>query len=176
MDLYRSIDMHGSGRVDRSFLARKIKKEAVARRITELEVVEVVNINKKIPLNRLIYEIEFEVREEEEWTFEEFEAFLLDYKRRSTPEKDKLVTMLIMAGKYDSSYIYVLSQEAIEMMKDVFDKTPKFAEYFVVKDKFLQKLCSDPRYQKIRNMPVRSESNRYVKKETVEETLVRMHA
>ena len=176
MDLYRSIDMHGSGKVDRSFLARKIRKEALSKRVTENEVIEVVNINKKIPLNRLIYEIEFEVRDDQEWTIQEFEQFLLDYKRRATPEKDKLITKLIMAGKYDSSYIYVLSQEAIEIIKDIFDKMPKFAEFFVVKEKFLQKICADPRYNKIRNMLVRSETNRYVKKETLEETLVRVYA
>jgi len=47
--------MHGDGLVDRSFLARKIRKEAETKRISEIEVIEIVNINKRIPLNRLIY-------------------------------------------------------------------------------------------------------------------------
>ena len=61
-----------------------------------------------------------------------------------------------MAGKYDSSYIYVLSQEAIEIVKDVFEQTPKFAEYFVRKEKFIQKLCGDSRYKRIASMLARS--------------------
>jgi hypothetical protein len=69
-----------------------------------------------------------------------------------------------MAGKYDSSYVYVLSQEILEIVKEIFQKTPKFAEYFVRKDKFLQNICKDARYKKIQGMNVRSESNRYVKK------------
>jgi hypothetical protein len=81
---------------------------------------------------------------------------LVNYKRLNTPEKDKLITKLILAGKYDSSYVYVLSQEALEIIKDVFQKMPKFAEYFVSKEKFLQKLCSDSRYKKIQDMNVRS--------------------
>jgi len=81
-----------------------------------------------------------------------------------------------LTGKYDSSYIYVVSQEAIEIVKDVFEKAPKFAEYFVAKEKFLQSLCRDPRYKKIQSMWVRTETNRYVKKENVEQTLIRMYA
>lgn len=38
-----------------------------------------------------------------------------------------------MAGKYDSSYVYIISQEALEFVKNIFANTPKFAEYFVVK-------------------------------------------
>jgi hypothetical protein len=64
-----------------------------------------------LPLNRLLYEIEFEERgESQDWSFEEFEEFLSNYKRRVTPEKDKLITKLILAGKYDSSYVYIISQ------------------------------------------------------------------
>lgn len=61
-------------------------------------------------------------------------------------------------------------------MKEVFQRTPKFAEYFVLKEKFLQGLCNDPRYKRIQGMNVRSEGNRYVKKETFEETLIRIYA
>lgn len=85
-----------------------------------------------------------------------------------TPEKDKLITKLILAGKYDSSYVYILSQEILEIVKEIFEKTPKFAEYFVLRDKFLQNICKDHRYKRIQGMNVRSESNRYVKKETFE--------
>ena len=38
-----------------------------------------------------------------------------------------------MDGKYDSSYVYILSQEILEIVKEIFEKTPKFAEYFVRK-------------------------------------------
>jgi hypothetical protein len=64
----------------------------------------------------------------------------------------------------------------LEILKEIFGQTPKFAEYFVRKDKFLQNVCKDQRYKRIQNMNVRSESNRYVKKENLEETLVRLHA
>lgn len=69
-----------------------------------------------------------------------------------------------MAGKYDSSYVYILSQEILEIVKEIFEKTPKFAQYFVRKEKFLQNICKDGRYKKLQGMGVRSESNRYVKK------------
>lgn len=45
-----------------------------------------------------------------------------------------------------------------------------------MKEKFLQGLCADPRYKRIQGMNVRSEGNRYVKKETFEETLIRIYA
>lgn len=110
--------MHGDGKVDKTFLAKKIRKEAEQKRITEVEVIQIVNINKKIPLNRLLYEIQFEDRENgSDWTYEEFQKFLSHYQRRSTPEKDKLITKLILAGKYDSSYVYILSQEILEIVK-----------------------------------------------------------
>jgi hypothetical protein len=62
LELYRSVDMHGDGKVDQAFLAKKIRKEAEQRRLSEVEVVEVVNINKRLPLSRLLYEIEHEQR------------------------------------------------------------------------------------------------------------------
>lgn len=34
---------------------------------------------------------------------------------------------LIMAGKFDSSYVYVVSAEVLEIIKDVFSQTQKFA-------------------------------------------------
>jgi hypothetical protein len=46
----------------------------------------------------------------------------------------------------------------------------------VLRDKYLQNLCRDQRYKRIQGMNVRSEGNRYVRKETFEETLIRMHA
>lgn len=64
----------------------------------------------------------------------------------------------------------------LEVVKDIFQKMPKFAEYFVLKEKLLQTLCSDPRYKKVQSMWVRTETNRYVKRETVEDTLVRILA
>ena len=82
--------------------------------MTELEVIEIININKLLPLNRLLYEIEYEEREgEQTWSLSEFIQFLQHYNRRVTPEKDRLITKLIMAGKFDSSYVYILSQEAL---------------------------------------------------------------
>ena len=38
-----------------------------------------------------------------------------------------------MAGKYDTSYIYIVSQEVLEFLKEVFGNMEKFAEYFVRK-------------------------------------------
>lgn len=73
-------------------------------------MVEIVNINKLVPLRRLIYEIEHEVGGSEMVSRHEFQEYLLHYHRLPTPEKDVLVTKLIMAGKYDTSYIYIVSQ------------------------------------------------------------------
>lgn len=50
----------------------------------------------------------------------------------------------------------------------------KFAEFFVRKEKYLAKVASHPKYKKLKNYDVRSESNRFVVKETVEEALSRM--
>ena len=74
--------MHGDGRVEQAFLAKKIRKEAEQRRLTEVEVVEVVNINKRVPLSRLLYEIEHEQRQDSDWTYAEFQQFLQHYQRR----------------------------------------------------------------------------------------------
>lgn len=90
-----------------------------------------------------------------------------------TPDKDKLITKLIMSGSYDSSYIYVVSQEVLDTIKVVFESMQKFAEFFVKKEKFVEKFCAHSKYRALRNMKVRTEGNRYVVAETVEESLVR---
>ena len=67
-----------------------------------------------------------------------------------TPDKDKLVTKLIMAGKYDTSYIYIVSQEVLEFLKEVFDSMEKFAEFFVRKEKFVEKITKNKKYGRLR--------------------------
>lgn len=77
LEIFRSIDVRGDSRVDRTFLAKKLRKEASMRRILEAEVIEVVNISKHLPLSRLLYEIEYEQRGEDLcWSEEEFVEFL----------------------------------------------------------------------------------------------------
>jgi len=34
-----------------------------------------------------------------------------------TPDKDKLLTKLILSGKYDPTYIYIVSTEVLEVVK-----------------------------------------------------------
>ena len=91
------------------------------------EVIEIVNISKTVPLRRLIFEIEHESSDRTLWRIEDFNEYLEHYHRLETPSKDKLVTRLIMAGKYDSSYIYVVSAEVLSILKEVFRQTQKFA-------------------------------------------------
>lgn len=61
-------------------------------------------------MNRILYELEHQMTEEKVWTREKFMNYLDHYYRLPTPAKDKLITKLIMAGKYDNSYIYIVSQ------------------------------------------------------------------
>ena len=61
----------------------------------------------------------------------------------------------------------------MDLVKSVFESMQKFAEFFVLKEKFVSKFCSHPKYKKVKDMNVRSETNKYVVKETVEETLAR---
>lgn len=110
IDIFTSVDMFGNNRVGRDLLSKKLNLECERRRIMDVLVVEIVNINKQIPLRRLLYELEHELGENQEISLQEFERYLNNYFRRLTPDKDKLITSLIMAGKYDTSYIYVVKQ------------------------------------------------------------------
>ena len=73
-----------------------------------------------------------------------------------------------MAGKYDTSYIYIVSQEVLDFLKEVFAGMEKFAQYFVRKEKFAEKVVKHKKYGRLREKEVRSEGNRYVVKENVE--------
>lgn len=53
--------MFGNDKAERNVLAKKLTLECEKKRVMDVEVVEVVNINKLVPLSRLIYEIEHEV-------------------------------------------------------------------------------------------------------------------
>ena len=55
MDIFVSVDMFGNGRVDCDVLVKKLKLHAQRTRIMDIEVIEVVNINKLIPVNRILY-------------------------------------------------------------------------------------------------------------------------
>ena len=58
MDMFNSVDMFGNGSVERSILSKKIYLECEKKRYLDIEVVEIVNINKLVPMSRLIYELE----------------------------------------------------------------------------------------------------------------------
>jgi hypothetical protein len=51
--------------------------------------------------------------ESDKINLEEFDGLLRQYHRLQTPEKDKLITKLILAGKYEPSYVFILGNEAI---------------------------------------------------------------
>jgi hypothetical protein len=72
-----------------------------------------VNINKLITLDRILYEIQYSKQESSRITLEQFAGLLKHYQRLETPEKDKLMTKLILAGKYDPSYVFILGNEPI---------------------------------------------------------------
>lgn len=61
MDIFDGVDMFGKNEAERSVLAKKVKREAELKRLMDVEVIEIVNINKTLPLNRIIYEIEHEM-------------------------------------------------------------------------------------------------------------------
>ncbi len=58
---------------------------------------------------------------------------LRNYHRLKTQDKDKLTTKLILAGKYDPSYVFILGNEPLDIIKQTFNSMQKFAEYFVPK-------------------------------------------
>jgi hypothetical protein len=62
----------------------------------------------------------------------------------------------------------------IGFLKGVFAKMEKFAEYFVRKGRYIEEVMRQKRYEVVRHYPVRTEGNRYVPREDVEETLARM--
>ena len=57
IDIFTSVDMFGNGCVEKAVLAKKLALECERKRYLDIEVVEIVNINKLVPLSRLIYEI-----------------------------------------------------------------------------------------------------------------------
>ena len=142
--------MFGNGCVEKAVLAKKLALECERKRYLDIEVVEIVNINKLVPLSRLIYEIQHQLTDQEKITREEFIDYLEHYHRLPTPDKDKLITKLIMAGKYDTSYIYIVSQEVLEFLKEVFDSMEKFAEFFVRKEKFVENIAKNKKYGRLR--------------------------
>jgi hypothetical protein len=67
------------------------------------------------------------VTESDKINLEQFDGLLRHYHRLQTPEKDKLITKLILAGKYEPSYVFILGNEAIETIKETFNSIQKLA-------------------------------------------------
>lgn len=61
-----------------------------------------------------------------------------------------------MSGKYDPTYIYIVSQEALSLVKEIFTNTQKFAEYFVLKESYIDKFIKHSKYARIKSTLVRS--------------------
>lgn len=60
MAVFRHGDVFGRDRAERGFLVSKIRKEATEKGMMDRDVILIVNINKKVPLSRLLFEIEYE--------------------------------------------------------------------------------------------------------------------
>lgn len=122
-----NLDILGENKVDKEILARKIRKDGERKKIIDDEIIEIVNINKMVTLDRILYEIQYSSSEDNKMTWEEFEQLLGHYQRIPTPEKDKLTIKLILSGKYDPSYIFILGNEDLEIIKETFNSIQKFA-------------------------------------------------
>lgn len=86
MDIFDSVDMFGNGTVDAGVLVKKLYLHAEKTRILDIQVVEIVNINKLLSVSRLLYEIEHQLSQElQSWTKENFQNYLLNYFRLQTP-------------------------------------------------------------------------------------------
>lgn len=59
-------------------------------------------------MDRIIFEIEHSTQLTENLSESDFVDLLNHYHRLKTPEKDKLITKLILNGKYNPSYVYIL--------------------------------------------------------------------
>lgn len=121
----------------------------------DTDVILIVNIGKKVPLSRLVFEIEYEDPGRDEWEINDFINYLEHYYRLMTGEKDKIIQKQVLAGRYDVSYVFVVSQSVVAIVKECFQQLQKFAEYFVLKEAFLDKIYKHPQYTNIRNLKVR---------------------
>lgn len=72
-----------------------------------------------------------------------------------TPEKDKIIQKEVLAGRYDVSYVFVVSMSVVAIVKECFAELQKFAEYFVLRDALLDRIYKHPRYIDICNLKVR---------------------
>jgi hypothetical protein len=60
MAVFRHGDVFGRKKADRGFLVSKIHKEAIEKGMLDRNVILIVNINKSVPLSRLLFELEYE--------------------------------------------------------------------------------------------------------------------
>jgi hypothetical protein len=60
MAVFRHGDVFGKNIAERGFLVSKIRKEAMEKGVLDRNVILIVNINKTVPLSRLLFELEYE--------------------------------------------------------------------------------------------------------------------
>jgi hypothetical protein len=60
MAVFRHGDEFGKNIAERGFLVSKIRKEAMEKGVLDRNVILIVNINKTVPLSRLLFELEYE--------------------------------------------------------------------------------------------------------------------
>ena len=62
------------------------------------DVILIVNINKRVPLSRLLFEIEYESPAHNDWKLEDWKEYLGSCHRMETPDKDKIIQKEELAG------------------------------------------------------------------------------
>jgi len=55
MAVFRHGDIFGRDRAERGILVSKIRKEATQKGMLDIDVILIVNINKRVTLSRLLY-------------------------------------------------------------------------------------------------------------------------
>ena len=117
MAVFKHGDIFGRDTAERGILISKIRKEAFDKGMLDRDVILIVNINKRIALNRLLFELEYEEPGRQEWSLNDWREYLNSYHRLITSDKDKIIQKEVLAGRYDVSYVFVVSMSVVSIVK-----------------------------------------------------------
>lgn len=181
-DIYNSLDTFGSQFVSVKQLIHKIRCDARGARLLKQPAVYIPVVNKILPFDRLVYELEQsmlhapegERRERSEINHAQLHDFLENYQRKDIPTKDKVIYTERLTGKFAEGDIIEVSKVFIQFLKTSFQNVEKKAEYYVRKYDFLEELRNQSQYRQFERLNVRDKPYKDLPVETVNETCQRM--
>ncbi|EAS00790.2 hypothetical protein TTHERM_00305630 (macronuclear) [Tetrahymena thermophila SB210] len=181
-DIFLDIDTFGECKVSLKQMISKVKTDHRTRDWIEKPIAFIKQVDRTILMEDLFSELEqwmslgkeAERRQKEYVDWDTIKELFVNYKRKDIPSRDKVFAAQRLLGRYDFGDTIEIPKDFLQVIKSTFENLPKYAQYYVNTNDFIEELINNKQYTFFKTKFVRSKKYIDLEIETVDDVLKRM--